>query len=105
MLNMNKIVIKPFNVVDHTDLPEMSVDQIPTDGDPLEIKGELYYVCEKNYKQALMQRFQSGNAASLLHIHFPNYPSLTLISLIDFYFKISNLQLSLLKLKDYVTAS
>jgi hypothetical protein len=47
---MNKI-IKPFNVIDHTDLPEMSVDQIPTDGDPLEIKGELYYVCEINYKQ------------------------------------------------------
>jgi hypothetical protein len=48
---MNKIVIKPFNVVDHTDLPEMSVDKIPDDGDPLEIERELYYVCEKNYKQ------------------------------------------------------
>jgi hypothetical protein len=48
---MNKIVIKPFNVVDHIDLPEMSVDRIPTDGDPLEIKGELYYVCENKYKQ------------------------------------------------------
>jgi hypothetical protein len=48
---MNKIVIKPFNVVTHTDLPEMSVNQIPTDGDPLEIKGELYFVCEQNRKQ------------------------------------------------------
>ena len=44
-------MIKPFNVVDHTDLPEMSVDQTPGDGDPLEIKGELYFVCEQNYKQ------------------------------------------------------
>ena len=48
---MNKVMIKPFNVVDNTDLPEMSVDQIPTDGDPLEIKEELYFVCEQNYKQ------------------------------------------------------
>jgi hypothetical protein len=24
----------------------LSVNQIPTDGDPLEIKGEMYYVCE-----------------------------------------------------------
>jgi hypothetical protein len=48
---MNKVMIKPFNVIDHTDLPEMSVDQIPTDGDPLEIEKELYYVCEINYNQ------------------------------------------------------
>lgn len=34
----DKIVIKPYNVVDHTDLPEMSLDQIPTGGDQLEIK-------------------------------------------------------------------
>jgi hypothetical protein len=39
-------VIKPFNVIDQIELPEMSVDQRPTDGDPIEIKGELYYVCE-----------------------------------------------------------
>ena len=43
---MNKIVIKPFNVIDQTDLPELSVDQIPVNGEPLEIKEELYYVCE-----------------------------------------------------------
>jgi hypothetical protein len=48
---MNKIVIKPFDVVDNTDLPEMKVDQIPTNGDPLEIQGELYFVCEPDYKQ------------------------------------------------------
>jgi hypothetical protein len=51
MINMNKIVIKPFNVIDQTDLPELTVNQIPADGDPIEIKGELYYVCESNYKQ------------------------------------------------------
>ena len=43
------MVIKPFNVVDHNDLPEISVDQIPTDGDPLEIERELYFVREQNY--------------------------------------------------------
>ena len=48
---MKKVVIKPFNVVDNTPLPEMSVDQIPTDGDPLEIDRELYYVCENINKQ------------------------------------------------------
>jgi hypothetical protein len=48
---MSTILIKPFNVVDHTDLPEMSVDQLPSDGDPLEINGELYFVCENKYKQ------------------------------------------------------
>ena len=48
---MNKLIIKPYNVIDHTGLPEMSVDQAPSDGDPLEIKEELYFVCEQNYKQ------------------------------------------------------
>lgn len=43
---MNKIVIKPFNVIDQSRLPEVSVEQFPTDGDPLEIQGEMYYVCK-----------------------------------------------------------
>jgi hypothetical protein len=43
---MNKLVITPFNVVDKAKLPEMLVDQLPSDGDPLEIDGELFYVCE-----------------------------------------------------------
>jgi len=43
---MNKIVINPINVIDETELPEMTVDSVPTDGDPLEINGEIYYVCE-----------------------------------------------------------
>lgn len=48
---MNKVVIIPYDVVTNANLPEMSVEQIPTDGDPLEINGELYFVCEQNYKQ------------------------------------------------------
>jgi hypothetical protein len=48
---MSKVKIKPFNVVDQTDLPAITVDQIPVDGDPLEIDREMYYVCETNYKQ------------------------------------------------------
>lgn len=48
---MGKVVIKPYNVIDQTHLPELTVDQIPTDGDPLEIKGEMYYVCENVFKQ------------------------------------------------------
>jgi hypothetical protein len=43
---MGKLLIRPFNVVDQADLPEILVDKIPSDGDPLEIDKELYYVCE-----------------------------------------------------------
>jgi hypothetical protein len=48
---MNKIVIIPYDVIAHADMTELSVDQIPGDGDPIEIKGELYFVCEQNYRQ------------------------------------------------------
>lgn len=48
---MNKIVIKPYDVVSHSDLPEIEVEKIPTDGDPLEINKELYFVCEQKSKQ------------------------------------------------------
>ena len=48
---MNKTIIKLFDVVDQTELPDMSVDNIPTNGDALEIKGEVYYVCENISKQ------------------------------------------------------
>jgi hypothetical protein len=48
---MNKVLIKPFNVINHSELPEVSLDQFPTDGDSIEIGGEMYYVCEKSYKQ------------------------------------------------------
>ena len=45
---MNKATIKPFNVVDNTPLPEIDVDNIPAEGDPLEIDKELYFVCESD---------------------------------------------------------
>lgn len=44
-------MIKPVNVVDYSDLPEISVDHTLSDGDPVEINGELYFVCEQSYKQ------------------------------------------------------
>ncbi len=43
---MDKVKIKPVNVIDCTDLPEMSVDRTPADGDPIEINGELV-ICSK----------------------------------------------------------
>jgi hypothetical protein len=43
---MEKIVIRPFNVVEQTPLPEISVEKALTSGDSLEIDGEVYYVCE-----------------------------------------------------------
>lgn len=45
---MTKVIITPHDVVTDAKLPEISVDQIPTDGDPLEINGELYFVCHQN---------------------------------------------------------
>jgi hypothetical protein len=48
--------IKPFNVIDHTSLPDIQVDKLPVDGDPLEIEGELYFVCEANFKEMGEQR-------------------------------------------------
>jgi len=48
---MNKILIKPFNVIDNSDLPEISLQNMPEGGDPLEIEGELYFVCELDFSQ------------------------------------------------------
>ena len=47
---MSKVQFKPFNVIDHTYLPEMTVDRFPVDGDPLEIDREMYFVCETKCK-------------------------------------------------------
>lgn len=43
---MSKIKIKPYNVIDHTNLPEIELDRLPVDGDPVEIESEMYYACE-----------------------------------------------------------
>jgi hypothetical protein len=48
---MEKIVLKPINIIDNNALPEMSVEKVPTDGDPMEINGEMYYVCENPCRQ------------------------------------------------------
>lgn len=48
---MSKVKIRPINVVDHTELPAIMVDQIPVEGDPLEIDREMYYACETNYQE------------------------------------------------------
>jgi hypothetical protein len=48
---MSKVKIRSFNVIDNTGLPEITVNQFPDDGDPIEIDREMYYVCEKNYGQ------------------------------------------------------
>ena len=45
---MKKINVKLIDVVDSTNLPEVAMDQIPDEGDPIEINREMYYVCERN---------------------------------------------------------
>lgn len=37
--------IKPFNVIEQTELPVITVDHIPENGDPIEIDQEMYYAC------------------------------------------------------------
>jgi len=40
------LTIKPFNVIDRTELPEVTVDRVLVNGDPLEIDSQMYFVCE-----------------------------------------------------------
>lgn len=47
--SMTKLKIRPFNVIDHTELPVMTVDRIPVNGDPIEIEKEMYYACEAEF--------------------------------------------------------
>lgn len=47
---MDKLVIQPVNLIDHTNLPQITVDHALSDGDPVEIDGEMFYVCEQNSK-------------------------------------------------------
>lgn len=39
-----QITIRPFNVVDRTELPEVKVDQFPVNGDSLVIDSQVYFV-------------------------------------------------------------
>jgi hypothetical protein len=50
---MEKKVIKLYDVVSDKDLPQISVDEIPSDGAPLEIEGDLYFVCERENIQTV----------------------------------------------------
>jgi hypothetical protein len=43
---LSRVKILPFEVIDQNDLTEIKTDQVPVDGDPLEIDSEIYYVCE-----------------------------------------------------------
>lgn len=44
---MNQVSIKPYNVLTHSELPDVNVEELPSDGDPIEINGELFFVCER----------------------------------------------------------
>lgn len=44
---MDKKVIKLYNVVDNEELPEIVVDDLPSEGDPIELDNYMYYVCER----------------------------------------------------------
>ena len=48
---MKNMTIRPVNIIDNIKLPDVSVGQMPTDGDPIEIKGEMYYVCDSPVKR------------------------------------------------------
>jgi hypothetical protein len=43
--------IKPFNVINNSTLPEININRLLVDGDPLEIENEMYFVCEANLKR------------------------------------------------------
>jgi hypothetical protein len=43
-----QLTFKPFNVIDRTELPEVTVDWVPVIGDPLEIDSNMYIICELN---------------------------------------------------------
>lgn len=48
---MKQIRIKPFNVIDNSQLPTIIVDSVPVSGDPIEIEKEMYYVCEEHNEE------------------------------------------------------
>lgn len=44
--NIMPITIRPFNSIDHAVLKEVTVDQIPVTGDPIEIDSNMYLICD-----------------------------------------------------------
>lgn len=53
---MSKVRIQPFNVIDHIELPIITVDRIPENGDPVEIEREMYFACEKGTADGEVQK-------------------------------------------------
>lgn len=45
---MDKKIIKLYDVIGDANLPEMTFEELPGDGDPVEVDGEMYFVCERN---------------------------------------------------------
>ncbi|MDX9726225.1 MAG: hypothetical protein RBT38_07555 [Bacteroidales bacterium] len=41
-----QFTIRPFDVIDRTELPEVKVDQIPSSGDSLVIDSQVWFVCD-----------------------------------------------------------
>ncbi len=40
------ITVIPFNIIDRTELPSVRLDQVPVNGDTMEINSQIYYVCD-----------------------------------------------------------
>jgi hypothetical protein len=54
-IKTEKIIMKgfsiiPHNVIEKVNLQELKVESFPADGDPVEINGELYFVCGQEFK-------------------------------------------------------
>lgn len=45
---MDKTLVRLYDVAGDAKLPEIAVDRMPEEGDPLEVEGEMYFVCEQN---------------------------------------------------------
>lgn len=44
---MAKVNLRVYDVVNRASLPGITIDKVPHEGDPIEVNGEMYYVCEK----------------------------------------------------------
>ncbi len=50
-LKLIKMKIKPYNVINHAELPVITVDALPVAGDPIEVEKEMYYACETDHPE------------------------------------------------------
>ena len=49
---MDKLVIQPVNLIDHTNLPQITVDHALSDGDPVEYN-VFHWLTEKLYSEMI----------------------------------------------------